>query len=70
MTFSLTTECLFCGKKRDWNTQILVFYEAKQHPWEDKPGKLHKSGWAVTVCRECRKTKTVEELIVAAKEVY
>lgn len=71
MTFTLTGECVFCHKKRNWETQILVFYSRKQHDWEEKGDKTeHRSGWTVTVCRKCRKKKTVEELILAAKEVY
>jgi len=82
LTFSLTEECLFCHKKRVvetkelWETKLLVFFNRKDHHPDDKvfpavtPPVEHRFGWVVTVCRACRKARTVDELITAAKEIF
>lgn len=64
MTFTLTEECLFCHKPRTWATIIKTFPDSEAK----KYGAL--AGQTVTVCRNCRKEHTVEELIEKAKEVF
>lgn len=61
--------------KELWETLLMVFFTRKDHHPDDKvfsevPPIEHRFGWVVTICRECRKTHSVEELILAAKEVY
>ena len=75
MTFTLTEECLFCGKQRimdkgeeweseNWKTLLSVF-EVRS----DKEPRVG-GGVVVTVCRECRKVYTAEQLIAKAREVW
>lgn len=59
-----------------WETKVMVFFTRKDHHPDDKvfpseaPPIEHRFGWVVTVCRTCRATHTVEDLVKAAKEVY
>lgn len=79
MTFTLTEQCLFCGKSRmvgvvdresehddrdeAWTTMLSVFNTG--HGRQRLGG-----GTVVTVCRECRPKHTVADLIVRAREVW
>ena len=49
-------ECIFCGKKKTWNSCIWIFYGY------DSFDSFVRSDFTVTVCPECRKKHTIAEL--------
>lgn len=82
MTFTLTEECLFCGKRRVRETGDVgegqhkgtnkELWKTLVSVFEVREGKDPRvgSGSVVTACHECREKRTVAELIAKAREVW
>jgi hypothetical protein len=84
MTFTLTEQCLFCGKCRiisstleqgkDWQDEMAWATLLSVFETREKDGHTHRirlgAGTVVTVCRECRPKYTVEDLIREARKIW